>query len=336
MIYSEIVRDVVRLNLHNNFYKGGSTLEYRIGNDETNKIRDMYNSDLNKNNLDDLIGKIKVIDDTYRLSDYPEYIDPGFERMPSVSVDADTIRENAIESLGEYKNKSIDSINSDYDSRSQKLLDAKDDLAFDLESQKSNVSSYYDSARTRSSNDALDRGLARSSIIINVLDAFDNNEIADLRALDDEYTKSLNTIDFQLNSLKLQREKALSDFDISYAVKLGDKISSLTADMEKKRSEVIKYNNEIAEKEKKYLDNYNKLVLDIKKSNISNSNKMVELVGKYGDKAINRYRKNQIFDLLDEYFANMSKDTALDVLNTNDTLKDALGSDFDEYIGRYQ
>ena len=332
MTYSDIVKDIVRLNLYNNFYEGNTVYSYKINDDDTNKIKSMYESQ----DIDNLVEKIKNIDNSFGIISTPDYVDPNLQKLDDVTFDEDQIINQATDSLAEYKNKSISNIENDYISQVDNYNNKKNDLANTLLKNKENISTYYNQARTRASNDALDRGVARSSIVINVLDAFDNNEISDLKKLDDEYTNAISLIDFKLDSLKVQREKALADFDIAYAVKLGDKINSLTSDLEKKRAEVIKYNNSIAEKEKKYLDDYNNMVADIQKSNTNSNNKMLDIINKYGEKAINKYRKNQIFNAMDEYFANTDSDSVLDILNNNSDLKNILGSDLDEYIARYK
>ena len=170
----------------------------------------------------------------------------------------------------------------------------------------------------------------------NQFDAFDKDEIDAFNAIDKELSDSINSLDFELSSLNLQKKKAMENFDISYAVKFSDKINQLNEDLLNEQNKVLKYNNEIAEKEKKYLDNYNKLVADIKDKNINNDIKIVDLIAKYGQKAVDTYKKNKIYSVLDGYFANMRNDEIKNVINNNADLKSALGGYLQDVLDRYK
>ena len=152
--------------------------------------------------------------------------------------------------------------------------------------------------------------------------------------LDKNFLDTLNVYQFELNSLTQQKRRAVGEFNISGAVKLNDKINALTSEFEKKQSEIIKYNNEIAKQEQEYKENYDKLVADIKEKNIDNASRQSELVAKYGSKALANYTKNQIFAVLDNYLASKDKNKIISIL-TSSNLKDALGSNYDEAYKKY-
>ena len=62
------------------------------------------------------------------------------------------------------------------------------------------------------------------------------------------------------------KESALTSFDISYAMKLQNKISSLNAEIAKEQEKVLKYNKEIAKQEADYIKEQEKLRRKNKKS----------------------------------------------------------------------
>ena len=204
------------------------------------------------------------------------------------------------------------------------------------EETKKKIDLYYDNARQQTSDDALKRGLARSSIVINQLDAFNKDELKTFEALEKDFNNNLNAIDFEINSLTKQKEQALADFDIAYAVKLNDAINNLNTELSKKQAEIIKYNNDIAEKEKEYLNNYNKLVNDIKNKNIDKDVKMIDLTAEYGEKVVSNYRKNILNNIVNSYFAGMDKNEVLSILQNNDDLKSALGSYYQDILDKYR
>lgn len=334
MSYNEIQRVVKKLNAFKVKNGGKIMNNYSIDDETSKKVRDVYSTNQNKDGLSDVINSIGKIKDSFNDVEIPEYEAPNFERMESVSKSDEDIKNEATNSLAEYKNSSLSSIDEDIENKRSELEDNKNTLAESKESTVSKVKSNYESAKKEASDDALKRGLARSSIAVSVLDAFSKDEIDTLNSIEKEYSTSLNELNFELNALDAQKKKALADFDIAYAVKLNDKISTLTSEYNEKQQEVIEYNNKIAEKEKDYLDKYNSLVADIQSGNYSNATKKAELYNKYGSKFISTYTKNQIYGVLDDYFANKSSEEIAEILNGDD-MKNALGSDYEDILKRY-
>ena len=189
-----------------------------------------------------------------------------------------------------------------------------------------NVAQSYDLVREKASNDALNRGLQRSSIVINKLDAFNQDEINTYNALNKELTDSLNEIDFELNSLEAQQELALNDFDITYAVKLNNKIASLKQELLDKQMEITKYNNQIAEKEADFDLQYQELVNKMNNENWEQNMDMLEFSSDYGVNVIEKYKQNQIANIVDNYLSGLSKAEARLLLENNETLKSYLTS----------
>lgn len=307
---------------------------YSISDETSKKVFDAYNSSTKNDDMDKIIKSINKIKNSFNDVEIPDYEEPNFERLESVKKTSEDIENEAKNSLAEYKNSSLNSIDEDIESQRDKLETNKQTLSDSKDSTIEAVKSNYASAKKDASDDALKRGLARSSIAVSVLDAFSKDEIDELNAIEKEYSSSMNELNFELNALDAQKKKALDDFDIAYAVKLNDKISSLTSDYNKMQQEIIEYNNKIAEKEKDYLDKYNSLVADIQSDNYSNATKKAELYNKYGTKFISTYTKNQIYNVLDDYFANKSTEEIKTVLDDED-MKTALGSNYDDVLKRY-
>ena len=309
---------------------------YKIDDEVSEKVASSYKSNTENKKLNDLIDQISSIDSNYHNISIPDYEEPSYEKLENIDINNDEIRKSAEDSLSAYKNENISKINNDYNEDKISLEDKKIDVQNSYNEDKLQVANYFDNAKESAKNSALSRGIARSSILINSIDAFNDSEIAEYNRLDNELTESINIIDFKLNSLNQQKEEALNNFDIAYAVKLNDKINSLTSDLQKKQNEIIKYNNQIEEKEKKFKLDYEKFVADLKDNNADNSNKLVELSAKYGYKVVDTYRKNQIFDTLDSYFNGMDREEIIETLNTNNELKSVLGALWSEAVERYK
>ncbi len=302
--------------------------KYRVDDSTTKKVKALAstNSDnLQKESAEQLIDKIKKYNSLYERTNTIEYNAPEYKRMDDVVIDEDAIKKQAEGELYEYKKTSNDKIINDTNLKREQLQQSKDSLKETFDEQTKSMGEYYDKIRTNASNDANKRGLSRSSIVINVLDAFNKDEIANYNALSKELSDNITKINSNIDNLTQQQDKALSDLDIEYAVKLQDKISKLTSDLQAKQEKVIKYNNEIAEKEAEYEQSYAKLVEDMKNKNWSKEQDVLDYVTQYGEPALTKYRQTQIYNIANEYLKTLDKESAMAMLNSNSELHTLLG-----------
>lgn len=310
---------------------------YRVDKDTTDKVVSLTNKKSNKmTKLIDEINDYNKVFDTTDFSSVPRSKN-NLERMQDVEVDPDKIKSQAEGELADYKNTQENKIKDEIDKEAENLTKEKTAVNKNYETAKANVKSNYDSAKEDASQDALRRGLSRSSIVVNVLDAFDKEKLSKYNQLNEELTTRLNEIDADINGLSVKRDKALSDFDISYAVKLQDRINSLTSELEKKQNEVLKYNNEIAVKEDEYNRKYADMVQEIKNKNWSKEKDLLELANKYGYDSVAKYKNSQIVDKAKKFFQSYDKQEIIDELRNNQELIDTLGKDaVDKLLKYYQ
>ncbi len=310
---------------------------YRVDKDTTDKVVSLTNKKSNKmTKLIDEINDYNKVFDTTDFSSVPSSKN-NLERMQDVEVDPDKIKSQAEGELADYKNTQENKIKDEIDKEAENLTKEKTAVNKNYETAKANVKSNYDSAKEDASQDALRRGLSRSSIVVNVLDAFDKEKLSKYNQLNEELTTRLNEIDADINGLSAKRDKALSDFDISYAVKLQDRINSLTSELEKKQNEVLKYNNEIAVKEDEYNRKYADMVQEIKNKNWSKEKDLLELANKYGYDSVAKYKNSQIVDKAKKFFQSYDKQEIIDELRNNQELIDTLGKDaVDKLLKYYQ
>lgn len=310
---------------------------YRVDKDTTNKVVSLTNKKSNKmSKLIDEINDYNKVFDTTDFSSVPSSKN-NLERMQDVEIDSDKIKSQAEGELADYKNTQENKIKDEIDKEAENLTKEKTAVNKNYETAKANVKSSYDSAKEDASQDALRRGLSRSSIVVNVLDAFDKEKLSKYNQLNEELTTRLNEIDADINGLSAKRDKALSDFDISYAVKLQDRINSLTSELEKKQNEVLKYNNEIAVKEDEYNRKYADMVQEIKNKNWSKEKDLLELANKYGYDSVAKYKNSQIVDKAKKFFQSYDKQEIIDELRNNQELIDTLGKDaVDKLLKYYQ
>ena len=275
----------------------------------------------------DLINKIKDFTSKFEgaSNNVPES-NVSFERLADIKIDDEQIKNQAEEELLSYKKENYDKILNQTIEKEAELKENKESLQENYNSAVENIAKSYDAVREKASDDALNRGLQRSSIVINKLDAFNQDEINTYNTLNKELTASLNAIDFELNSLEAQQELALDEFDITYAVKLNEKIASLKQELLDKQTEITKYNNQIAEKEANFDLKYQELVNTMNKENWNQNMDMLDMSAEYGSNVLEKYKQNQIYNIVDNYLAGLSKAEAKTLLESNDTVKSYLTS----------
>lgn len=116
----------------------------------------------------------------------------------------------------------------------------------------SKINSYYDASVTAAENQALKRGLARSSIIIGQLDGIEKSRASELSSSAANLAKTLSDIDANLNSLEAKRNSALESLDLEYASEVQTEIEKAVSDLNKKKQEVIDFNNKVKQLEGEY------------------------------------------------------------------------------------
>lgn len=276
---------------------------------------------------DELLDKIKDFNSKFdnSTSDLPSN-DLDLKKLEDIVIDDNAIEKQANDELADYKKTNVDKIYNQTKAKEEELNLNKESLKENYSSSKARIEKNYDNARQKASDDALRRGLSRSSIVINQLDAFNKEELDLYNQLDKDLTAKINQVDFELNALQTQQDLALSEFDIAYAVKLNSKINSLKQELLEKQNEVVKYNNQIAEKEAQYKLKYEQLEQDLKNDAWDKEKDLMNITIKYGSNAVQKYKQNQIYNMVDEYLASLSKEEAIKILENNNEIRNYLTS----------
>jgi len=314
-----------KYNLYNHIKKGGKGLYiYRIEDEITKKATDTIKT---KDDEDMLTSKIKDIEEKFKIDNSSDFdLELDLKKLDQIDIDEDKIRKEAEDELQDFKTSSLNKINNEKVSKENELKSDKDSIIKSTENSKNELKKEYDNVREKVSNDALKRGLQRSSIVINVLDAFNKDEINNYKKLDEKLNDNINAINFELNALTTKQQQALEEFDITYAAKLNNRINELTNDLKEKQEEIIKYNNEIAKTEEDYRIKFENLKNDLNDSNFNKELDLVEVSAKYGINAVKKYKESLVYDTVKEYISNMDRIAALEFLTTNKYVQEQLGS----------
>ena len=274
---------------------------YKFTDEQSDKIKKQSN----------LFDEFKNIDKKYSFDNS----DITLDRMEYQAPTKEEVEQSAIASLGSYLDSGKKDIENEYESKVSDINKLQSTNKDNLISQKNDLKETYQELKQNASEDSIKRGLARSSIIVNVLEAFDNKMLEDYANLDKAYTQKFQELEEEKSLLESQKQNALNSFDISYATKLNEKIEEINKEIEEKEKEVLEYNNQIAEKEAEFkLDQQDR------------NQELLEYIGKYGSTALNRVKENEKYNLALSYFMSLDKDEALAELLNNDQYKIELGN----------
>ena len=282
----------------------------------------------------DLLDKINEIKNTYDVEPQRgETIDTelNLDRKELINKTDEELRSEAESALRDYRQSQLDAINNNAENGLSALEGKEDTLRTDAENEKAQVEEYYANARRQAENDALKRGLQRSSIVINNLNAFDNDKIAELMKIDQELGSEIDNLNAEIASLNAEREQALNNFNIEYALKVNEQIAELEQEIQDRNDEIMEYNNKIAQIEAEYRQSATET------NNQTQSDYLDDLI-EYGENKgiINSMRDDAYGKAIEEYLNTLSKEDAIAELENNSYIRELLGTNYAYYLYKTQ
>ena len=299
----------------------------------TAKVQQIAVSENKKKKYSDLYNKLDQVNNKFSTNVNNENLPDSItlDRIDFKKPSNEEIKLNSENLLADYKNSGIKNIEDNYKLKYDELNSNKSEAINQTENTKNNLKQYYENAKTNAEYEASKRGLNRSSIIVNQLDAFSNAEINDYKELDQKLGDQINAINFEINALSSQKQNALNSFNISYAVKLQEKIDELNTKLSKTEQEVIKYNNDIALKEAEYNKEISELKQKFENDSFDSSLDLAELYGKYGSGVIEKVKQDQLLLVAKQYLLSLPSSEQQELLNDQE-FKNKLGSSYNKLI----
>ncbi|MCH5155023.1 MAG: hypothetical protein J1F69_00305 [Clostridiales bacterium] len=177
--------------------------------------------------------------------------------LPQVSLqekeynapDDDTLKRKAESELDDYRRSTENSLKQKSASEEQELNAKRDAYADAKKNTEAELERQYEAAARAIDNDAVRRGLARSSIASVERGALEREYLNKSADVAREYGNKIAQLESDIASVNKKLQDALNDFNLSYAAKLTNRLNELKAEREKKMEEVIEYNNEIKRKQ---------------------------------------------------------------------------------------
>lgn len=297
----------------------------------------MSQIDVNENDLKEItkkqrqsvIDNIKNIEGMLKYTPNPEYTPYQSEAVykEEREIDSEDILNKAQKSLEAEKHKTLSSVAEKFDKGVQSSEEKKNAVSEEYLSNISKLENSLDEGKENALNNAVNKGVARSSILDNSLQEIDvqGKNMAD--SLLEQKSLRLGQIQEDLKKLENERDNALKQFEIEYAIKLQANIDKLTQEVEKYNEDVREYNKKQAEadikKQKEHERDYQKAVEQNEKRN----REVLEMLKSVGIGAFEATLQRQKMDMIYEFVDALSKEDALEMLMLDDQIKELLGED---------
>ncbi|MBE7075289.1 MAG: hypothetical protein E7376_04855 [Clostridiales bacterium] len=284
--------------------------QYIIDDETTKKVKDLTN--VSKSVLE----QFNEVDEKYATN--KKHIDLNLQKLEHKVPTQQEVENKAKTSLNNYKNENLEQINNNYFNKSQQIDDSIEQIKSSTAEQKNDIVNTYSQIKNDAENDAIKRGLARSSIIVNKLENYNKGMLNELSVLASKSNDKIDVLNTQKSTLELEKESALNAFDIEYAIKLQEKIDSINEAIAKNEEAVIKYNNEISQLEAKWNE-------EQEQQRLENAKSEAEYFSKYGTYVIDTIKYNEKYNIAKKYFNSLDKQTAINELTGNLAYLENLG-----------
>jgi len=226
----------------------------------------MYNYQVDEDEINKKLKEVSSLDelkDAYKQIDKDNGFDFGEvggyqkEEREFNKVDVPDFSKEQIEKEANnfYKDEietKKDDLDKKYSDKQEDLLESKENAFLNQEKNEQKIETDYNNKSKQSLYNSIKQGIARSSIENGKQEKLINQKNTALENLKNETNLKLEKIENSLAILNQEKEKAMMDFDLAYAVKIKDKINKLEAEYNKQKEEAIKYNQKIEEDERKF------------------------------------------------------------------------------------
>ena len=295
--------------------------KYRISVSESDLLGNLQSATA-KNQLFEKIREIEQKYQSGRQFDdlYPESL--GLEKIEfTPKTEEEMIAQSSSALDREYEQKLKD-LQSEYEQKRKNAETGKQQEYDSSQARMEELSARYGDAKKSLEDNALKRGLARSSVVMNELGALERERNAAAEEIASQRDSAVRDWDRTIAALQTAYEQAQADQKNDYAQDLKDAVDALRQEQQKQASEVRQYNNAVAEKEAEYqMERAEKLAEKVEQ----------DLKDPEGMQARKAFEKAQA---IRDYLDAMPKEAALALLKNDDDIRAAAGSYYD-YLYNY-
>ncbi len=262
--------------------------------------------------------------------------DSGLREIEYTPRTDDDIVNSATKEIDYQKGKEKNKVESGFESSISALEKSKSQADKSLRESYADLEKVYNELRQKAENDAIKRGVARSSIIMSKLGNLDEAKMLSAGEIESAYNETIGDINTKINGLEQDRENALLKLDLKYASELTNRIADLKADRDSVVAQYEKYNNQIREKQTKYetqrQQNIEKYLSDkaAEEKAAEKAQEAYEKAHGYTGEKLAEYENR--YNLAYDFYMSLSPDIAVNALKTANSMKYYLGNYYDKLL----
>ncbi len=258
-----------------------------------------------RDRLAEEIAALESVTNTVKKEKLPEVtLDPVEYSAPT---DAD-LAVSAQKKLADYKDEGISAIKAASEKNAKALADARLAYTENMSGELEALGSDYAAAAKSIDSDVIKRGLARSSIAANAKSELAGDYAGRAASVRADYGKKISDLDAEISAVGTKLQKALDDFNLSYAVKLNDTLAALKTERDKNVQSAVKYNNELKISQAKLDADRRKTENDLYDDAIRQQKAAASLDGLSVKERDEIYKS--VYGKMDEFLGSLSKEQA--------------------------
>lgn len=250
-------------------------------------------------------------------------------------TDEDIVKE-AQDRIDLSKKQAVNNLDDKYQSAIDALSENKKAADETLKQSYENLDKLYKQLRESANDDMLKRGIARSSIATNNMDALDASHLKSASDAESAYSKAVANINDDIAKLERDKDTALEELDLKCAVELDEKINTLKAERDKTVEKYEKYNNEVRQKNEAYEANRQKKISEYlkqsEKDKLEKEKQQREYESKYGYSGEKLKNYAERYQVAFDFYSSLSPDIAADALKASPNMKYYLGEYYDKLL----
>ncbi|MBO7214905.1 MAG: hypothetical protein J6V66_05360 [Clostridia bacterium] len=214
------------------------------------------------------------------------------------------IKEKAKEGVEEKYALKKSALDTELQKSTENLTAKSDEITKDYEEKKKSLENAYTALENKMGNEAIKRGIARSSIIAEQIKSLGVEKIKDVLAIDDALASELKQNSNKIESLKNDYSVAVSNLDIEKALEINENIAKITKEQEEKIEEALKYNNTVKRQQAELDSSESKQLSRLEEAQI----------------------ESQILKASINYFLSLPKEERLEAFDNDEEILQLLGS----------
>lgn len=274
---------------------------------------------------DSLWETLSGIDDKYStVYKEPTYNQPqslNLEKLEYEGMTEDEILLAAQNALLEKQLNALAKIESSSQNGMASIQSKIDSLLKDAQGKEKSIAEAAAEAKKKAGNNAVNRGLARSSILTEHLHELDKNKSGLLSEVNSAKDSALGEYRSQILQLQADKSAALSNYELVAAADLQAKIDNLMSQVQNEIDSVTKYNNTVDEKEAKYQVTLEAEMRKAQEAEQKRVNDQIKLRSEYGAEAVERQILEEKLSVASQYFLSLDPATAYSAFKADSSLQ---------------